>query len=751
MATEIGKAYVQIIPSSQGISGSISKILDGEAESAGKSAGTKISSALGGALKVAAGATAAAVSAATAAVGSLAKAAVSSYANYEQLTGGVDKLFGAASVRVKQYAEEAYKTSGMSANAYMETATSFSASLIDSLGGNTYKAAEMVEVAMKAMSDNVNVFGSDFQSVQNAFQGFAKQNYTMLDNLKLGYGGTKQEMERLIADANEYAESIGQVGDMSIESFADVVRAIELIQEKQHIAGTTAKEAMTTIEGSAAATKAAWENVVTAIGRGEGISDAIKGLTDSIFGQKSGEGLLNQIIPRIEIVMQGIGKFIEQASPFITEKIPALINSVLPSILESAATLIEALASGLIAALPQITKTAGDIIMQLVDSIVQLLPQILEVGLQIIIELANGIAKALPTLIPKIVDVVVQMAQTLIDNVGPILDAAMALIMGLSDGIFAALPQLLQKMPELVTQLTQALVENAPLLISVGAQIMWALIDGLAQSLPHLIFMDPQLIAAIIEGIIQGLPQMVESGKQVLYGLIEGIVMVIPNLIEAGKQAVDNLLNTFKNLFGIHSPSTVMAEMGKNLIQGLINGIKELLSSLKDSVTQIGTSIKNTLKSFIDGAKNWGKDLLQNFINGIMSKFDSLRSTLESAADLVKSILGFSEPEIGPLSNFHTFAPDMMALFAKGIQDNTKLVTDQLKKSFDFSDAVMQYAVPEGGFAVADVGQDRAETTPAEATNGEPIILNAYFGQERIDTIIFEAIERGKYRMGGRV
>jgi hypothetical protein len=211
MATELGKAYVQIVPSAQGIKGSIESVIGGEAESAGKSAGGKLSGAIGGALgglggvlKVGLGAAVAGVTAAGGAVAAFGKSAVDSYANYEQLVGGVDKLYGDASGKIQQFADEAYKTSGMSANQYMETATSFSAALVNSLGGDVNKAADMTDVAMRAMSDNANVFGSDLGSVQNAFQGFAKQNYTMLDNLKLGYGGTKSEMERLIADANEY-------------------------------------------------------------------------------------------------------------------------------------------------------------------------------------------------------------------------------------------------------------------------------------------------------------------------------------------------------------------------------------------------------------------------------------------------------------------------------------------------------------------------------------------------------------------
>ena len=201
-----------------------------------------------------------ALGAAATGVGALTKSAIDSYGEFEQLAGGVEKLFGDASDTIMQYAIGAYKTSGLSANEYMQQATSFSASLINSLGGDTQKAAELADVAMRSMSDNWNTFGTDVSAVQNAYAGFAKQNYTMLDNLKLGYGGTKTEMERLIDDANDYAESIGESGDLSIDSFADIVQAIELVQKKQNIYGTTSKEAATTIQGSIGMTKASWQN-----------------------------------------------------------------------------------------------------------------------------------------------------------------------------------------------------------------------------------------------------------------------------------------------------------------------------------------------------------------------------------------------------------------------------------------------------------------------------------------------------------
>ena len=268
--------------------------------------------------KVAAGvgaATAAAVGAAAVGVGKLTKASIEAYANYEQLAGGVKKLYGDASEEVMKFANDAYKTSGMSANQYMEQATQFSAALINSLGDQS-AAAKQTDVAMRAISDNYNTFGGDIQNVQNAFQGFAKGQFNMLDNLRLGYGGTRGEMERLIADANEYAEANGMAADLSIDSFSDIVTAIDLIQQKQGIAGTTAAEAAKTIEGSLNMTKAAWENLVAGFADPDAdLGQLMDNLVVAIVGENEGEGLLNQIIPAIERAMEGIGTLIEEVAP----------------------------------------------------------------------------------------------------------------------------------------------------------------------------------------------------------------------------------------------------------------------------------------------------------------------------------------------------------------------------------------------------------------------------------------------------
>ncbi len=308
---------------------------------------SSFASSVGNGLKTVAKIGATAIAAGAAGVAALTKMGVEGYAQYEQLVGGVDTLFKTANKTVMAYAENAYKTAGMSANEYMNTITSFSASLIQSLGGDTKKAAEVGNMAITDMSDNANKMGTSMEMIQNAYNGFAKQNYTMLDNLKLGYGGTKEEMQRLIADANKVKKANGEMGNLSIDSFADVAEAIHIIQTEMGITGTTAKEAASTIEGSLAMMKGAWQNLVV------GMADENANMGDLIndFVESTATAAQN-LIPRIEQTLAGIGQLITELAPVISEALPVLVETVLPSLLSAGVSVISALVSGIITAAP---------------------------------------------------------------------------------------------------------------------------------------------------------------------------------------------------------------------------------------------------------------------------------------------------------------------------------------------------------------------------------------------------------------
>ena len=402
--------------------------------------------------------TAAAVGAAAVGVGKLTKEAVSAYANYEQLAGGVKKLFGEeASKELMNYANNAYKTSGMSANQYMEQATSFSAALINSLGGDQVKAAQQADIAMKAMSDNVNTFGSDMQSVQYAYQGFAKQNYTMLDNLKLGYGGTKTEMERLIADANEYAAANGMAADLSIDSFSDIVTAIDLIQQKQGIAGTTAKEAASTIEGALNMTKSAWQNLVAGLANPDADLGALMdNLVIALVGENEGEGLLNQLTPAIERAMEGLGTVIEEAAPILAEELPKIIETVLPSLLSAATTLIAGLVQALPSLISVLVQQVPMIVETLVSAFLTLGGELISTGAELLNNLASGIRSGFEALWRNVVSWARKIPQAIKNGVGSLWSIGSNMIEGLWGGIKSKFDSVIAKVKALAAKLPDA-------------------------------------------------------------------------------------------------------------------------------------------------------------------------------------------------------------------------------------------------------------------------------------------------------
>ena len=501
------------------------------------------------------------------------KQAIQSYAQYEQLVGGVDTLFGESSKKVQEYANNAYKTSGLSANQYMETVTSFSASLIQSLGGDSAKASEVANRAIIDMSDNANKMGTDMQSIQNAYQGFSKQNYTMLDNLKLGYGGTKTEMERLIADASKMTDVQNELGITVAEgdmSFANIANAISVVQKNMGLMGTTAMEASGTISGSTGSMKSAWENLVTGIADDNADFDTlVNNLVESIVGKDGEGGFINNMLPRIQTALGGIVKMVvsltdtllPQAVAMGTELITNLATSIsenLPVLLDSASTILDTLISGINSLLPTLLPVAISLVETLVTSILTNLPMVLDVGISLIVTLAHGVASMLPTLIPLAIDAILNLVDTLVDNIDLIVDAGIDLIMGLVDGLLNAMPLLIDKAPVIIDKLIKALAGNAPKLIEAGAS----------------------LIIQLVGGIIRYLPELLYAGDSMLSGLLEGFLS--PTAIwNAVKGLYNGIVGGIKELFGIHSPSTKMRDLvGKNLALGVSEGFVDTMGDV---------------------------------------------------------------------------------------------------------------------------------------------------------------------------
>lgn len=649
MPSTIGEAYLQIRPSMDGMTGEIEQAM-GDVGSRGSSA---FSSAFSTGLKAVGGAAVAAVGVAAAGVAKLTSEAYSNFADYEQLVGGVEVLFGDTADQVMENAANAFSTAGLSANNYMETVTGFAASLVSSLGDEADQAAMYADRAITDMADNANRMGTSLESIQNAYAGFAKGQFQLLDNLKLGYGGTQAEAERLLRDAEQMAGLVE--GSFDLNNFADITEAIHIVQENMGIAGATAEEAGSTISGSAASMKAAWDNLVTGLAN----PDADLGtLIQNVV--ETGATALDNMIPTVLNALSGITEALPMIIPVITENIPLLVQQVLPLLVQAVKSLLE----GLVAALPElinvIVTILPDMFMMLVDTILTMLPTLIDLALDLVLALADGITQALPTLIPAVVDVILTIVDKLTDPdmLVQLIDAALKLIMALAEGLIKALPQLVAKAPEIIKNLLTALLQAAPMIL--------------------------------------------EAGTELIFELIEGILMVIGQLVTIGADLVN--------------------------------------------------SVKDGFMEKVEAAKNWGKDLIDNFIDGIKAKWEKLKSTVTDLASTIKSLLGFSEPEEGPLSNFHTYAPDMMELFASGIKENLNLITDAMGTvtgtiAADFS--TVQAAPNYSAIADPNEALYGLMSQNASAESGE-IVIPVYIGQEKLDTIIINAQQRYALATGGR-
>lgn len=470
-----------------------------------------------------------ALAAGGAAVATLATASVRAYAEYEQLAGGVQKLFGKETAQtMMQYAQNAYQTAGMSANQYMEQSTSFAAALIQSYSGDTARAADQADKAMRAISDNFNTFGGDISAVQSAFQGFAKQNYTMLDNLKLGYGGTKTEMERLIADANEYSEATGRTADLSIENFGDIVEAIDLIQEKQGIAGTTAAEAATTISGSVGMMKAAWQNLLVAFSdKNADLGQYFNALTESA------ETAFMNILPVAEQALMGIGDVVANLAPVIGERFPELVNNVLPSLLSAATGLVTSLSTSL-----------PEIIGPLLDGIIAALPSIVEAGITLFAGLATALVQSIPQIVAAL-PAIWNAIKSGFTAAWPMMkEAGMQLIQMVAQGISAAAGFITGKASEIWNSIKSS-ASTAWSNMKSSASAAWG---QMASDLAG----DWARMKSSVSSGVSAIKSAVSSGFNAAKGVISSIWSSISSTISATmdsiKSKIQSAINAVKNI-----------------------------------------------------------------------------------------------------------------------------------------------------------------------------------------------------------
>ena len=532
----------------------------------------------------------AAVTAAAAGVTALTKASLDGYANYEQLVGGVETLFKNSQDIVLKYADNAYKTAGLSANQYMETVTSFSASLLQSLDGNTAAAAEKANVAITDMADNANKMGTSMESIQNAYQGFAKQNYTMLDNLKLGYGGTKEEMQRLLDDAYALNAAQGNYTNYTIESYADIVDAIHTVQTEMGITGTTAKEAATTIQGSVASAKSAWANLVTGIAdENADLSGLIGTFVESVATAAS------NIVPRVTQILSGIGEAITQIAPVISEQIPKMLSDALPPLLDAAINLVAGAANGVIAVLPDILNTALDALPQLIDAagsiitnlfnaLIEAAPMIVDAGVDLLDQLTDGLIDGIPNLIARIPEIIEKFLNYITTRLPDILKKGGEISMKLQDGIIQAIPQLVAALPQIITSIVNFVTQNLPLIVETGVKMLVNMITGIIKAIPQLVEALPQIIDAICSGIENLLPSIVDIGAEIVKGLWEGIKSLGSWIKEKVSGFFSGIVDSVKGLLGIHSPSRVFAGIGENMALGLGEGFDDEFSSVRKRI-----------------------------------------------------------------------------------------------------------------------------------------------------------------------
>jgi phage-related protein len=616
--TQLGKAYVQIVPSMQGLASELRRAFGDsmpDGHKFGSSLGGKVVSGFGNTIKkgfaLAAKAGIATISAASAGIGAIVKSSASAYADYEQNIGGIETLFKDNADTVVKYASEAYKTAGLSANDYMQNVTSFSASLLQGLGGDTAQAAKIANEAMVDMSDNANKMGTDISSIQNAYQGFAKQNYTMLDNLKLGYGGTQAEMARLINDSGVLGDSI-KVDEKTVNSvsFDKMIEAIHKVQTDLDITGTTSKEAATTVSGSLGSVKAAWANLMAGMGdKNADLKNLIKEMVSTV------KTFAKNIMPVIKQALSGVTTLISELAPDIAAELPQLVSDLLPQLIEAGTQIFQALVKGISDNIGTITQAAITAITTIATALIQNTGPLV----QSLATIITTIAQALPTILPDLINAVVEQIPTVIQAV---IDCMPAII----DGTI-----------QIVTAIAEALVDNIDLIIDGAVQI----IDALTMSLS-----DSDTAA-----------KLAQSALEIIGTLTMELLKNLPDIL------ADGIL--------------IAVELVKGIAQGMVDYFAPVSDALSDMLIDLTDWFSRKWNDF----KEWGSDMIQAFIDGIKEKWQSLKDTVCDVASSVKDFLGFSEPDKGPLSNFHTFAPDMMDLFAKGIADNEDTITMQFNRS----------------------------------------------------------------------
>lgn len=573
MATELGKAFVQIVPSAQGISGAISKELGGEAGSAGQSAGLKIIGAIKGAI-------------AAAGIGTALKSALEAGGNLQQSFGGLDTLYEDAAGAAKKYAVEA-AAAGISANSYAEQAVSFGAALKSAFGGDTAKAAEAANTAIMDMADNAAKMGTPIENIQTAYQGFAKQNYTMLDNLKLGYGGTKSEMERLLADA----QKISGV-EYNMDNLGDVYDAIHVIQTDLGLTGVAAQEASTTFTGSFGAMKAAAENLMANLALGQDIGPSLETL-----GQTVQTFAFNNLFPMITNILSQIPNLVGGAVDMIASAAPAFFDSAIKMAtslgeglltfdwLGAAIKLIDALSSSIDSATGSIFAGNTTVIDTFLQNLTNGFPQLLSKGVELLLKVVEGLLSSLPSVVTTAGTIVTKMTTTILSLHPSVLQSGTKLILSLVDGIIRNLPSIVQSVFKVITTFVSTVGQNLPTILSQGITIVGKLVSGLIQAIPQIVSAIPQLISAIVNGF--GSYDWWSIGKNIIKGIADGLKNAAGMIADAAKDAAKRAFDAACDFLGIDSPAKKGIYIGNMYDAGIAEGIVKNKSLVNDAISEL--------------------------------------------------------------------------------------------------------------------------------------------------------------------
>lgn len=676
-----------------------------------------------------------------AAFGAITKASLDAVAQMEQNVGGVETLFKDSAKTVIDNANKAYKTAGMSANNYMSTVTSFSASLLQSLSGNTAEAARVADMAIIDMSDNANKMGTSMESIQNAYQGFAKQNYTMLDNLKLGYGGTKEEMQRLLADAQELSGV-----EYDISNLSDVYNAIHVIQEELGITGTTAKEAGTTIEGSMNAAKAAWDNFLAGTASAEELVEAI-GVAAGNVGKN-----LAEIIPRLLATI-----------PEAASLIAGMISDNLPQFVDMGMRMLETIASGIAKGAGALSQKVLDLIPKLVTAISNKFPDLLDAGIEMVNNLLLGISQMAPQVItqisgmlqniigslsekgPQILEQVINIGRSVIGSLSGILTEyvpqmiqhGINMIGSLGDGLQQAIPQFLANALPLLMSFTEFLKTNAGLLIDAGISFIYKIVDGLIAALPDLIAYVPTIISNIFDIINENVPKLLIAGANIIVKLLDGIVQNIPNLIAEFPKIVKSIISV---IGGVNWIGT-----GKTIITGIANGVKALFTSIPDLVKDIATNAFNLFKN-----TNWlslGSNLITKIGSGIKSLITSIPTALKGIADeAVAAFKGVDWLSVG--KNIISGIASGVSNAASGLVDAAvnaaKSAIDTVKGWLGIHSPSRRARDEIGVNMIAGVGEGVEKETPKLESVSEDSVKSAVKAMRRVSASEFVADMQSK-------